>query len=70
MNQLPIGVGDGPAQQRFIKAHEEFLLEHPALRALLKKVSLRTLVAPPQEEVDRLLQLPKTIRLSSRSRIR
>lgn len=59
MNQLPIGVGDGPAQQRFIQAHKEFLLEHPALHALLKKVSLRTLVVPPQEEVDRLLELPE-----------
>ena len=57
MKQLPIGVGDGPAQQRFIQAHKEFLLEHRALHALLKKVSLRTLVTPPQDEVDRLRQL-------------
>lgn len=59
MTQLPIGIGDRPAQQRFIQAHTKFLLEHPALHALLKKVSLRTLVAPPQEEVDRLLKLPE-----------
>ena len=59
MSQLPIGVGNGVAQQRFIQAHKEFLLEHPALHALLKRVSLRTLVAPPQEEVDLLLKLPE-----------
>jgi hypothetical protein len=57
--ELPVGVGDGPSQKRFIQAHKEFLWEHPALHALLKKVSLRTLLAPPQEEIDRLLQLPE-----------
>lgn len=57
--ELPVGIGDGPSQQRFIQTHKVFLLEHPALYALLKKVSLRTLVVPPQEEVDRLLQLPE-----------
>lgn len=56
MGQLPIGVGDAAAQQRFIEAHKEFLLEHPALHRLLERVSLRTLEAPPQEEVDRLLK--------------
>ena len=42
-------------QQRFIQRYKEFLLEHPKLHALLEKVSLRTLGAPPQAEVDRLL---------------
>lgn len=56
---LPVGIGNGSAQQRFIQTHKEFVLDHPALHTLLKKVSLRTLVAPPQEEVDRLLQLPE-----------
>lgn len=59
MGQIPIGVGDGAAQQRFIEANKEFLLEHPALHRLLEKVGLRTLEAPPQEEVDRLLELPE-----------
>lgn len=56
---LPIGVGSGPAQQRFIQSNKEFLLDHPALRVLLKKVSLRMLAAPPQDEVDRLSKLPE-----------
>jgi Family of unknown function (DUF5677) len=59
MSQLPIGVGDGEAQRRFIQAHKDFLLEHPALHALLRRVSLRTLAAPPQAEVDSVLQLPE-----------
>jgi hypothetical protein len=56
---LPVGIGDGPAQQRFVQTHKGFVLDHPALHELLKKVSLRTLVAPSQEEVDRLRQLPE-----------
>ncbi len=56
---LPVGVGSGPAQERFIQSNKEFLLDHPALRVLLKKVSLRMLASPPQEEVDRLLKLPE-----------
>ena len=59
MSQLPIGVGDSAAQQRFIEANKGFLQERPALHRLLEKVGLRTLEAPPQEEVDRLLQLPE-----------
>ena len=55
--ELPVGVGDGAAQKRFIQTYKAFLFEHPALGTLLKKVSLRTLVAPPQEEVDGLRQL-------------
>jgi hypothetical protein len=57
--QLPVGVGDGLAQQRFIQTYKEFLLEHPALHALLKKVSLRALAPPSQEEADRLRELPE-----------
>jgi hypothetical protein len=41
MSQLSIGVGDGAAQQRFIEANKEFLLEHPALHRLLERVSRR-----------------------------
>lgn len=59
MNQLPTGVGDGASQQRFIEMFKEFLLEHPALQRLLEKVSLRTLRAPSQEEVEPLLKLPE-----------
>jgi len=59
MGQLPIGVGDAAAQQRFIESHKEFLLEHPALHKLLEKVGLRTLPAPPQDELERLLNLPE-----------
>ncbi len=50
MSQLPIGVGDRAAQQRFIEANKAFLLDHPALHRLLEKVRLRTLEAPPQDE--------------------
>jgi Family of unknown function (DUF5677) len=57
MGQRPIGVGDAAAQQRFIQTHKAFLLEYPALHGLLEKVSLRTLPAPPQDEVERLLKL-------------
>src|SRR5262252_1069956 len=56
--ELPIGVGDRAAQQRFIEAHKAFLLEYPELHSLLEKITLRTLPVPPQEEVDRLLKLP------------
>jgi hypothetical protein len=59
MNQHVIGIGDSLAQQRFIQANREFLLEHPKLHRLLEKVGLRTLAVPPQEEVERLLQLPE-----------
>ncbi len=57
--QLPIGVGDTAAQQRFIQTHEAFLLEHPALHQLLEKVSLLTLPAPNPDEAERLLNLPE-----------
>ena len=36
MAQLPIGVGDTSAQQRFIAAHKSFLLEFPKLRSTLE----------------------------------
>jgi hypothetical protein len=58
MNQLPAGVGDAEAQRRFIETFRDFLLEHPVLQRLLEKVSLRTLEAPPQEQVAALLRLP------------
>lgn len=59
MGQFPIGIGDPAAQRRFIEAHNEFLMEWPALHRLLETVSLRTLPAPPQEEVEQLLKLPQ-----------
>jgi hypothetical protein len=57
--ELPVGVGDREAQARFIANNRDFLFEHPLLRDLLEKVGLRTLEAPPQEEVERLLKLPE-----------
>lgn len=59
MGQFPTGVGDAAAQRRFIEAHNEFLMEWPALHRLLETVSLRILPAPPQEEVEQLLKLPQ-----------
>jgi len=57
MSQLPIAVGDRDAQARFIANNREFLLEHPQLQELLRKVVLRTLKSPSQEEFDRLSAL-------------
>lgn len=59
MGQLPIGVGNHQEQQRFIQAHKDFLLEHPKLHTLLQKVSLRALVPPSQDELDRMARLPE-----------
>ncbi len=59
MNRIPVGVGNPAAQQRFIKAHKEFLLEYPALHLLLEKVSLRNIEGPAPEEVDQLRKLPE-----------
>ena len=36
MSQLPVSVGDASAQQRFIAAHEPFLLEFPKLKSTLE----------------------------------
>jgi Family of unknown function (DUF5677) len=58
MEQLPIGIGNPVAQQRFFEANREFLLEYPALRRLLEKVGLRRLERAPEEELDRLRKLP------------
>jgi len=57
MNELPIAVGDRDAQERFIASNRDFLLEHPPLRELLRKVVLRMLRPPSQEEYDRLIAL-------------
>jgi hypothetical protein len=59
ITELPVGVGDRDAQARFIDSNREFLLEHPHLHRLLQKMVLRQLLPPPQEEVDRILALPR-----------
>ncbi len=60
MSKLPIGVGDAGEQKRFINEHEAFLREYPKLHRLLEKAFLRTLVAPPEQEVERLKGLPES----------
>jgi len=65
MNQLPIGVGDALAQQRFIRSHKEFLLEHLTLHALLEKVSLRTLAVPHRRKWTACCSFPTMIPPSS-----
>jgi hypothetical protein len=44
------GVGDIAAQARFLERYKPFLDEYPELISLLKKVFLRTLTYPPDEE--------------------
>ena len=60
MSQLPIGVGDQGIQQRFIEENKAFLLEYPALRGLVSKVSLRTLPMPDEPETSRFNELPES----------
>jgi Family of unknown function (DUF5677) len=48
---VPVGFGDGPALQRFIQRHRQFLAELPKLTEICNKVFDRTL--PPHDENGR-----------------
>lgn len=48
---IPIGVGDPDAQTRFMERYKPFLIEYPELSNLLKKVFLRALDNPPEDEI-------------------
>jgi len=52
--ELPTGVGDGEAQQKFISRFKPFLLEYPNVSALLKRVFLRSVQSPSPEELKPL----------------
>jgi hypothetical protein len=58
MSTLPISVGDPEAQDRFIKQNSLFLQEYPELNELSKRIFLRALKPPNQQEVERLRELP------------
>jgi hypothetical protein len=60
VSNLPIAVGDFPAQQRFIQQNASFLLEYPFLRDLYEKVFLRSLQPIDESVREPLLQLPET----------
>jgi Family of unknown function (DUF5677) len=53
--KIPVGVGNGPAQQRFIQRHPKFLIEHPNFAELCHKVFHRTLPPPDTNEYQALL---------------
>ena len=57
---IPIGVGDSAAQDRFLKRYRPFLNEYPELSGLLKKVFLRALKNPSDEEFKKIEGLPDT----------
>jgi len=59
MPKLPIAVGDHQAQKRFIEQSAAFLHEYPRLYELSKRVFLRALRLPDQQEVERLRRLPE-----------
>jgi len=52
---VPVGVGNGPAQQRFLQRHRRFLQEYPKLAELCDKVFNRTLESPDATERQSLL---------------
>jgi hypothetical protein len=58
-SKLPTAVGDHQAQKRFIEQNAAFLHEYPRLNDLSKKLFLRALRQPDQQEVKRLSQLPE-----------
>lgn len=47
---VPVGVGNAPAQQRFLHEHERYLAEVPKLVELCNKVFDRTLPQPDESE--------------------
>jgi hypothetical protein len=50
-NMIPIGIGDPEAQTRFMERYKPFLIEYPEISNLLKKVFLRKLDNPPEDEI-------------------
>ena len=55
---VPVGVGNAPAQRRFIQRHERFLAEYPKLFELYSKMFIRTVEPPDENERQALLHLP------------
>jgi hypothetical protein len=53
-SDLPVGVGNREAQQRFIRGQAAFLREFPHIHALLTKTFIRALFRPSEEEVAHL----------------
>ena len=58
--QIPMGVGNHSAQQRFIERHRKFLLEYPKLYALYTKIFVRAVEPPDENERQSLLHLSDT----------
>jgi len=54
---VPVGVGNAPAQQRFIQRHQRFLAEYPTLFELYSKMFIRTVQPPDESEREALLHL-------------
>ena len=54
---VPVGVGNSPAQQRFLQGHQRYLDEVPKLVELCNKVFDRTLTPPDEGERQALLDL-------------
>jgi hypothetical protein len=52
---VPVGVGDAPAQQRFLLGHQMYLAEVPKLVELCNKIFNRTLEPPDANERQALL---------------
>lgn len=59
-NQVPFGVGNQAAQQRFIERHRVFLLEYPRLYALYTKIFIRAVEPPDENARQALLHLSDT----------
>jgi hypothetical protein len=47
---IPVGIGNGPAQQRFIQRHRNYVMEVPKLVELCNKVFKRSLAPPSESE--------------------
>lgn len=52
---VPVGIGDEPAQQRFLRRHRPYLVEAPKLIELCNKVFNRPLQPPDESERQLLL---------------
>jgi hypothetical protein len=55
---VPVGVGNAPAQRRFIQRHQRFLAEYPKLFELYSKMFIRAVEPPDENERQALLHLP------------
>jgi hypothetical protein len=54
---VPVGIGNAPAQQRFLQGHQRYLAEVPKLVELCNKIFNRTLPPPDAHERQALLDL-------------